>query len=167
MNDTLRGELAAEYEGWLRLEERASQIPCESAVLISYELLLLFPSSFVPRLADFLGVHADDPDLARWVAGLRSPGSDASRAVRASWAGELSGVDDGAALRALRRPLPYSCNSTAATNIATKLRDEIGRWDAKRPETWALIEPWMTTLPSMHSDRAPGRHPAETFAWRT
>jgi hypothetical protein len=165
VNDTLRGELAAEYEGWLRLEACASQMPCESAVLVSYELLLLFPSSIVPRLADFLGVDADDADLARWVAGLRSPGSDASRAVRASWAGELSGVDDGAALRALRRPLPYSCNSTAATNIATKLRDEIGRWDAKRPETWALIEPWMTALPSMHSDRAPGRHPAETFPW--
>lgn len=165
VNDTLRGELAAEYEGWLRLEDCASQIPCESAVVISYELLLLFPSSFVPRLADFLGVDADDADLARWVAVLHSPVSDASRAVRASWAGDLSVVHDGAALRALRRPLPYSCNSASITKIARKLREEIGRWDATRPETWALIEPWMTTLPSAHADRAPGRHPAETFAW--
>jgi len=51
------------------------------------------PRHAVPPTSSRLAVDADDADLARWVAVLHSPVSDASRAVRASWAGDLSVVD--------------------------------------------------------------------------
>ena len=84
-NDTLIKELAAARMGWRHVVECLRALPCERSLILSYELLGLFPHTHAARLAAFLGTSPTDEHMLGWLRSVRPPSPNTVGSVRASW----------------------------------------------------------------------------------
>jgi hypothetical protein len=156
-NNTLMGELAATRLGWRKVAQCLDELPCDRSLILSYELLTLFPEAHAPRLAAFLGVSPTDTRLRTWLSRIHSVG-DAS-VTRAKWmaaALTANAEGDGRASTA-PGPCPYNCSSPNTLKLAGKLRDEVALWHRHTPE-YLHTERWL-------SDLAEGAQAMPPFPW--
>ena len=133
-NDTLIKELAAARMGWRHVVECLRALPCERSLIVSYELLGLFPHTHAARLAAFLGTSPTDEHMLGWLRSVRPPNPNTVGSVRASWEAAVSPSAPTAS--------PYSCSDKRNTVVAGKLQAEVALWH-KNDLAWRETRPWI------------------------
>ena len=133
-NDTLIKELAAARMGWRHVVECLRALPCERSLIVSYELLGLFPHTYAARLAAFLGTSPTDEHMLGWLRSVRPPNPNTVGSVRASWEAAVSPSAPTAS--------PYSCSDKRNTVVAGKLQAEVALWH-KNDLAWRETRPWI------------------------
>jgi len=83
-DDTLLREMDAQREGIRAISACVEHLPCESTLILSYELLLAFPDAHVAPLARFLGVEPSDARLQHFFSGFRR--DEHAEQIAARWA---------------------------------------------------------------------------------
>ena len=134
-NDTLIKELAAARMGWRHVAECLRALPCERSLILSYELLGLFPHAHAARLAAFLGTPPTDEHMLGWLRSVRPPSPNTAESVRASWEAAAESASAPTAS-------PYSCSDERNTVVAGKLQAEVALWH-KNDAVWRETRPWI------------------------
>ena len=118
--DTLMGELVAHLLGWRRFAECLKVLRCDSSLILSYELLSIFPDDHLSRIASFIGTAPTDARLIEWLGRIWPPGSHPDAML----------------------PRPLSCSSSHDMNIAAKLHSQMAQW-RENSDLWAKHETWV------------------------
>ena len=126
------------------------ELPCERSLIVSYELLGLFPQAHVARLAAFLGTSPTDERVLGWLRLVRPPNPSAAGSVRASWEQAIWKTApypswEQAILPSSPSASPYKCNDTRNNVLAGKLQTEVALW-RRHGAAWREVKPWAASV---------------------